>query len=308
MFKQSLYLFYKILNFIFISLFNNIKNFPTIGGDKKNSLTKRIHFDLSDNTTHLGDRLFLLPLISSLIQNNYIVTVSDMISSDMCRSLLNINVSVDNSNLCNNLTVYPASSSLRFFIKYRNSIWINFSDKNIKFKLSEQIIKSFSSYFKIDLDPNFKFNANILSNKNNFEWFNSSDKYVIFNNYINSGFFRKNKYSIDLLNFKASELSSLGYKILHVGSINDKNNDNLFYDFVDIDLRGKISIVDLLLIYNFKNLFYIVTFDNFIMHLSLIFNKICFVRFRGRFFKSNYILHINYINNNFESLTKINYL
>tara|TARA_B110000879_G_scaffold212100_1_gene306952 strand:+ start:2108 stop:2647 length:540 start_codon:yes stop_codon:yes gene_type:complete len=128
------------------------------------------------------------------------------------------------------------------------------------------------------------------------EFLNIDNKYYIFSNYIDSGWFRKYFVNVNALEKKAVYLKNQGYKILHVGSEKDLNKDNKKYKFIDQDLRGKLSISELIQLVAKKNIIGAVTYDNFIMHLCGIYDKKTFVLFRGRFSKKNATKHIKYIN------------
>jgi len=134
-------------------------------------------------------------------------------------------------------------------------------------------------------------------------------QFVVFNNYVNSGFFRLFFIKNIVLEERCEYLKKQGFKVIHVGSPADKSSDSRRYDFVDIDLRGQLPMNDLLDLLSSHNVHEIVTYDNFIMHMAHIFNKSTSVLFRGRFLSKNRLLHINYINNTFLCRkNRINYL
>jgi len=113
-------------------------------------------------------------------------------------------------------------------------------------------------------------------------------KYILFNNYIDSGFFRSGvKHQKMIIDCVKKIKINTDYCIIHTGSEKDKKNDLDNYDFVDIDLRGKTSIEDMFYLSSLKNVIYNVSFDCFQMHLFFIINKKSFILFRGRYLKKN---------------------
>jgi hypothetical protein len=136
----------------------------------------------------------------------------------------------------------------------------------------------------------------VSQNINFINEFNADFEYFIYSNYIDSGKFRKYCINNKSLEIQAVNLKKEGYKLIHVGSKNDLFNDQSVYNFIDIDLRGELSISQLIQLIGNKKIKGVVSYDNFIMHLSGIFDKKSFVLFRGRFFKKNIISHIKFIN------------
>ena len=109
--------------------------------------------------------------------------------------------------------------------------------------------------------------------------------WVVFNNYIASGLFRKFFVEEELLYSKCVQLRKEGHKIIHLGSESDKRSDLREYPFVDYDLRGKLSLKQLLNLVVHPSVASTVTYDNFFMHLFGMLGKDAHVLFRGRFTK-----------------------
>ena len=111
---------------------------------------------------------------------------------------------------------------------------------------------------------------------------NGNEKYILFNNYIDSSAFRINKKMLKSLDDKAKELKKkFNARIIHTGSQNDKKNDYKHYDFVDLDLRGKTTVEDIFYLLSRDNVLYNVSFDAFQMHVAFLYNKKSFIKFRG---------------------------
>lgn len=119
---------------------------------------------------------------------------------------------------------------------------------------------------------------------------------AVFNNYVDSGKFRVGSNHQKALAFCARQLRQDGLTIVHAGSAADKENDQVRYDFVDSDVRGKITPLELMAYFHRPNVTCSITFDNFIMHASLLANKFSHVRFRGRYThaaRQHHYLHVN---------------
>lgn len=292
------YLLYKVTNAASIFFFTR-RNCPLIR--TFNGSTKQpnfFYFDLNHSTTHLGDRLFFFPLLYVLINNGYSVCVSssDVTTRDMFKKIYGIPISFIPEGITTDSIFLPQPSFLSSFNKIEMGYVIDFGDCTTSSKITEQLIYSFNTQFlleirnpRIDLPPNPTISR----------FLNANETYYIFSNYINSGSFRRHFVNQDVLISKALEMKRLGYKIIHVGSSADATNDCVTYQFVDIDLRGKTSIIDSIELINSPNVHGSITYDNFFMHLTGLYGKIAYVLFRGRFTRKNREHHMLYVNNTF---------
>ena len=150
------------------------------------------------------------------------------------------------------------------------------------------IIQKVSNYLGIDYANYDSVPAYYENNNISLPFLDKEDKYIIFNNYIDSGSIRSGaSHQRRIIAFVKSLKSKTGYKVIHTGSSKDKKNDFHKYDFVDIDIRGMTSIEELFKICSLHNILLNVSFDGFQMHLFLIQKKKSFILFRGRFLKKN---------------------
>jgi len=180
---------------------------------------------------------------------------------------------------------------------YAAPIIIDFSDIRSKKNITNQLLESFSKLLSLKLKSSvYNFKVNVRGNS---IFLDQSSKYIIFNNYIDSGKFRKLFLNLKKLEDKCSSLRNLGYKIIHVGSSSDKLNDDRIYNFIDLDLRGLLSPSDLIGLVHSKEVFGVVSFDNFVMHVAHIVFKPTWILFRGRFMYSQYLHHMKFVNNTF---------
>ena len=258
-------------------------------------------FDFSDPTTHLGDRLFFIPLIDSLIAAGFSVCINanDMITDVLAESILGLSLKKTDAPSSKALTVYPAPSYLNFKRLYPKSCLVDFTDLAVLTKICEQLILSFNKYFQLTLQNKiFSWTIN-SSSTSNFLINDRSTEYYLFSNYIDSGRFRKFFIDESKLFKQAVKLKRQGYKIIHVGSKQDKLKDTNHYPFVDVDLRGETSIGDLIHMVKAENVIGAITYDNFLMHLFGIYGKVAYILFRGRFTLKSRQHHMLYVNNTF---------
>lgn len=303
-----LYLLYKIINNSIFFIWKKKHKTPLLEYRDIVCEGKCFHFDFNSKTTHLGDRLFFLPLLKGMHEKGIKFKVSDRnnITELLFISLYGHKFNQSNFNDC--INVIPKPSFIKFFSKYNNLLVCDFTDVTTKNKITHQLIESFNFLFKLDLKA-----ENFFIESKNFYFDHpkllKSERYVIFNNYIDSGSFRLLFLNKKRLINKAISLKNKGYRIIHLGSKKDFDNDSFFYNFVDVDLRSVLTLEEVVCLVKSPNVFGIVTYDNFFMHLGNFFNKDTWVLFRGRFTKSQYFHHLNKVNNTFlqKELT-VNYL
>lgn len=292
------YLFYKAINCVFLSIFSRRSN-PLLrffGSVQKN--THSFLFDFSDKTTHLGDRLFFFPLIYLLIQGGYRVKLSEQDAlTGQLFSVIYGYAGLDFSDAKkDDLVIIPQPSYLNFRSKYSNGMLVDFTDCSGALKISEQLIASFQEALNLKLEIN---HPKAIGRSIEIGSLQHEKGFYLFSNYINSGKFRKYFVDENRLLKKCTELRRQGYKIIHVGSALDAHEDFRSYNFVDLDLRGKLTIVELIDLVSHENVLGAVTYDNFLMHLVGLFHKKALVLFRGRFSRRQYAHHMKHINNTF---------
>lgn len=305
------YITYKILSILLIRL-KTIVVAPLVRTTTLNiTWGKSFYFDFSDSTTHLGDRLFFMPLICWLITNGYIVRIKsdENQTESMFENMLGYSLLTSDAPKVNDIVVYPAPSHLSFRRLYPKSVLVDFSDCDTRLKVSEQLVYSIEKLLDTKFHRvEFKLLNQPLAELGSFESMSTSKSYL-FNNYIDSGRFRKFFINEKKLFDKAADLKKQGYRIIHIGSEKDKEFDAKEYSFVDVDFRGETSIEQLINMVRSENVIGAVTYDNFLMHLIGMHGKIAFVLFRGRFSRKNREHHMLHINNTFfEQEDKLIYL
>ncbi len=191
------------------------------------------------------------------------------------------------------------------FRSNHNLIIVDFTDPIQSNSISHQIVYSFaefigaSEYLVYKDVPDFNINSNYQPCKRS----------ILFNNYIDSGSFRKIFLNLELLSLTARILkSSTSSDVTHIGSKNDSVLDGKTYDFVNLDLRGVATIFDILDLFESGQVSSVVTLDNFWMHIANIYNVPVYVLFRGRLLKKNFKHHISAVNDCFFNTNGIIYL
>ena len=262
-----------------------------------------ILFDLSDPTTHLGDRLFFFPLISQLFLQGYCLSLNprDHITRQLFIGLYGVDPFAKEILNSIDLVVIPKPSFLNSLKIHRSILVVNFSDIKIVSTITHSLVMSFMELFGLNA-VNADFPLATAPAKDLIDGIlEQGEKYYLFSNYIQSGIFRKWFLSEDSMYIKCMNLKSDGYKIIHVGSTQDLLSDQKSYSMVDIDLRGRLSLDQFIGLIGSNQVFGAVTYDNFLMHLIGLMKKKAFVLFRGRFSYSACAHHFNYVNNTFFS-------
>ena len=223
------YILYKIINLLFISQYKKHFYSDVLFSKKKYTIkaNSKILFDFSHSSTHLGDRLFFLPLIKGL-QNmgfNIYLSDNDQISDSIFKTLdESASFKKANPSINFDLVVIPAPTLLAFHKIYRgnNLVVCNFTDIR-----NRSILEELNEGFSKLIDSSIELNRVVARLEEKYDDFLDDDeKYYLFSNYIDSGWFRSYFINEGLLEIKAKHLTEKGYKIIHVGSLGDLEKDN----------------------------------------------------------------------------------
>lgn len=292
------YISYKLKNFRALSV-GTKKTAPLLRAEKlaiDHSL-KNVFLDFSDRTTHLGDRLFFIPLINALVNKGFPVSISskDNVTLELVECIVGVALKKGEAPSAHDIVIYPAPSYANLHTDYPDAVIVDFTDCEVTAKISDQLITSVNKLFHLNLmEKKFKpLEAPKFSPSDN------PKRCYLFSNYIDSGGFRKFFVDENKLLAKAQNIKKQGYKIIHVGSKQDRANDKKLYPFVDVDLRGQTSIAELIQMVQSENVIGAITYDNFLMHLVGMYGKIAYVLFRGRFTRKNREHHMLHVNNTF---------
>lgn len=248
---------------------------------------------------HFGDHLFFEPLIRKLVEVGFDTYVMPIKKMEFYFSKLGYKIgNYEEINQCD--IIITKTEFIRKVKKYNKScIYIDTAYRNIKrplcFDISEKILKVLL-IDDLNIDDKPKMYNPTYDVYKKFS-LNPKERYIIYNNYIDSGSFRiNNKMILKLEKFAKKIKEEQNYKIIHIGTINDKESDLKKYDFVDLDLRGKTTPEDLFGLISLNNIYAYVGFDNFLMHLFFMVGKKNYIMFRGRYFKSNEMFIKKYVN------------
>jgi hypothetical protein len=310
--KIFVYLAYRILNLLATKIFVKKNNAPLLWSKGNiGSANRGIFFDFSHNTTHLGDRLFFIPLIEMLHSAGYelLFSPNDKITQPLFDGILRVPLSFKAAEEdFDGLTIMPLPSLLSRYKRHAALLAVDFSDVSCNLSIAQQLVTSVCLELGIEIQETYPL-AVRESEPSDLIKTGEESMFFIFSNYIDSGRFRKFFLDEEVLFRKARELKSLGYRIIHVGSAQDKANDKRHYDFIDMDLRGKLRIADIPKFVNDPRIRGVVSYDNVFMHLAGLFDKPAFVLFRGRLRQSIYHHHMGHVNNAFfKNSTHLKYL
>jgi hypothetical protein len=280
---------------------------------KINPKIKKVFFYFPDDSLmHLGDHLFFEPICNLFRKNDFVVEIFP--SNIMKEYFSKLGYSLNNKEgLLSTELIISSSRFLPELVKLKNDfLLIETECPDIKKALIDDVLEKITSLFKMK-NAVTSIPFYVYHNTNVKERFNidKHTKYLIFSNYLVSGSFRvfdkkhrKLEAAVIDLKYNYPEI-----KVIHIGSSKDLKNDNKKYNFVDIDLRGKTTVMDLFEISSLKEVVLYMGFDNFLMHLFFILNKDVKIMSRGRwsnksrFFLENYIdppFDINYYKGNKE--------
>ena len=249
-----------------------------------NTKYDRVIFALNDSEyMHLGDYLFILPVIKSFVDNGYNVIVHSTAASYDFLHKLNFPVTrVEPTCSGNDLLI--SRFELIPLLHTTPSIFIHVS-KNLTMPICSQLLYEFNSLF--DFKPYLPIDYSVFAKENLLQWLNlpPEKKIIIFNPYCDaSSYLVTTQKRMKIIDFVTRlQQQNDNSVIVFTGSLADKNADKFQnYDFVYLDLRGKTSIIDIFSLVSAKNVLAYVGFDSFTMHVFSLYSKPSYVVFRGR--------------------------
>lgn len=264
---------------------------------------KKVLFYFPDaSLMHVGDNLFFEPICRLFQSNGFDVSIFPSNPVREYFSKLGYNFIGEQIHLEQFDTVISSSRFIQSLSKLKQKVVLLETEcpdinKALINDLQEKISNLFDFTTQVDPKPALPF---VPFDSDTF--LNSSDQYILFSNYLVSGSFRVFKSKHDKLRTFAEnyKLQNPNIKIIHVGSPKDKSNDSNVYPFIDIDLRGKTSILEIFSLVKSPEIIGYIGFDNFLMHVFFILDKNVTIMSRGRWSKkSRYFLH-NFIDPPFD--------
>jgi len=262
---------------------------------------------------HHGDHLFFEPMMRFLRDQGYDVFVKPIKSMEFYFRELGYEIGSDGEIFSTDLIISKVEWSTLIRRKYSAYpvLMVETADNSIGSPLCDDLILKISKILGIKSD-NFNSQPSMihptLSPQINAQ-IEKNAKYYLFNNYLDSGFFRLNFFKKrKLLYFMKTKKKSENILVIHTGSKLDLENDPKQYDFVDIDLRGKTSLSDIFSLVSNDSVIGNVSYDAFQMHLFFMVQKKSFIKFRGRFLLKNEKFVKDYINPPFQYNGNLNEL
>ncbi len=274
---------------------------------------KNILIYLNNNLlAHLGDQLFFEPLLRSLKNKGIKVSISPTETMKKYFEILKYQI-IEKPILQDYDLIITRSDFFYLLKEERNILFIKTT--NLSQRVCNMIVDEVFKFLNLDINSEINYipqNLN-LENYENYlikKEINDNFKYIIFSNYIDSGYMFNNRKKIcNLEKFCKTKAKERKYKIIHIGSNNDKKRDKRKYDFIDVDLRGKTDIIDLFYLISLFQVKEYVGMDGFIMHLFFINFKKTNICIRNKLTQKREEEIIKYVNPPFiNSNIEINYI
>lgn len=250
---------------------------------------------------HYGDHLFFEPLARFLKLKNFNVKIMPV--KQMEFYFKNNGYLIGNHDDLKRADLIITRTEFYEDVKRlinENILFINTSSTKINQFLCKDIVDKVASFLSVDSDDFYAKPSGLRNCPQNIR-LDSSYNYLIFNNYIDSGFFRITKRHYKKISDFANNFAKKNdLKVIHTGTQKEQENDHKTYDFVDFDLRGKTDLADLFYLASHDNVKYNISFDGLLMHIFSIYGKKSYILFRGRFTRPARNYHINYVNPPFD--------
>lgn len=257
---------------------------------------------------HLGDHLFFEPLARNLKDRGYDVYISPSKGMEFYFRELGYSIYREDSLSGFDLIV----SRVEFFrslLNEKNVVLYEYINTSLKEKICTDIIKKIfillgENTKNIDCKP-----SNLDVQVSNLK-LSEKKRYIIFNNYLDSGRWLNGKKYTESIEEKAKELKAKGYSLIHLGTEKDYKNDSREYPYIELDLRGKTSVKDLFYLSSRENVVGNIGFDAFLMHLFFLNNKNNYICLRNKITAKREKITKSYLNPPFKMLSaeKIEYI
>ncbi|MGL5057944.1 MAG: hypothetical protein ACRC6A_11365 [Fusobacteriaceae bacterium] len=252
-----------------------------------------LYFPLSEYM-HLGDHLFFEPLAKNLKNRGYDVSISPSKSMEFYFRELQYKI-YNGEDLGNFDVIVSRTEFFKTLINQKNVILYEYINTSLKEKICLDIVKKIflilgESCVNIDSEP-----SNLDIKNNNFQ-LSQNKKYILFNNYLDSGRWLNGKEYFYSIEKKAIELKNAGYSLIHLGTEKDFKDDKNQYPYIELDLRGKTSVKDLFYLSSAKNVVGNIGFDAFLMHLFFLNRKKNYICLRNKITQKRKEITIKYLN------------
>lgn len=262
---------------------------------------KRVLFYFNDpQRFHLGDHFFIEPLVRLFRDNAVETAMIPLPQMQFYFQEMGINTPATFDPSLYDLII----SRIEFYDLFKDLqtglLILDTTDSSIDGPICNYFLDRVSVLLNID---NTHTSAKPYAPNSSFlpDGLDPDENYLILNNYLVSSRFLVTRRHQELLCNAARTLATKhGLRVIHTGTKSEKETDPLHYDFVDVDLRGKLSVKELFALTACENVRMNVSFDAFGMHLFLLYNKPSAILFRGRFLKRNRDYVLNCLNPPFQ--------
>lgn len=285
----------KISDKIFLKIKAKNKNETTYLYNYKNSKKKNIllYFPISEYM-HLGDHLFFEPLARNLKKRGYNVAIFPTKRMEFYFKELGYLIHKEN-DLSKFDLIISRTEFFRVLQKEKNVILYEYINTSLKEEICTDIIKKIflilgEQLNDIDCEP-----SNLNVKESNLK-LSEKKRYILFNNYLDSGRWLNGKKYNNSIEEKAIELKNKGYSLIHLGTKKDYTNDKKKYPYIELDLRGKTSIKDLFYLASVENVVGNIGYDAFLMHLFFLNRKKNYICLRNKITKKRKGITIKYLN------------
>ncbi|MDY2801780.1 MAG: hypothetical protein SOV59_11025 [Fusobacterium mortiferum] len=316
MYEKLIYLFLKLRLILFANF--RLKKYK-IGrnsfflGEKKEKYNTILIYLNNRYLAHMGDQIFFEPLMQILKEKE--IDFEICITEPLKDYFKSLNYRVIQKPNWNNYDLIISRSDFYYELRNKKNIFL-IKTLNLEERICKTVCKEVINFLKLDIKnidksiSKIKI-ANIIKNKYIIDIINDKDnEYIVFSNYIDSGSMFSNKKNFERLEeFCKKYKKNKKVKVLHIGTKKDKINDSKIYEYVDIDLRGKTTITELMWLISNNNIKTYIGMDNFVMHIFYIYFKGVNVCIRSKGSKARKEQILNYINPPFEmKKMDINYI
>jgi len=259
-------------------------------GEKNLQFQKILMYFPNPEFMHLGDHFYFEPL-AHILKNHFNFKIMPTKHMEFYFRELKYCLADDSDIEKADLIITRIEFLNDRKLKNKNVLFIDTAYPKIKKTICEDIVQKVIKFVKLssckveynNLKPSKIKNINILKKFG----LNKNDKYLLFNNYIDSGNYivGRNMYK-RIEDFTRNFAKKNNLKVIHIGTNKEKSRDKKNYDFVDIDLRGKTIPRDIFDLAAAGNIKCNISFDAFQMHVFFINNKKNYILFRGRLSKN----------------------
>lgn len=261
-----------------------------------------LYFPLAEYM-HLGDHLFFEPLAKILREQGYNVYISPSKSMEFYFERLGYKIykeaCLDNFDL-----IISRTEFFKILKNEKNILLYEYINTSLKEKICIDIIKKVFLILDKNIENVNGKPTNLIVKKSSIK-LDENKKYILFNNYLDSGRWITGKKYIDKIEKQGKELKKQGYELIHLGTKKDLEKDNRYYEYINIDLRGKTSVEDLFYLSSLENVKGNLGFDGFLMHLFFLNKKTNYICLRNKITSKRKMITKQYLNPPFEDFGEL---